>query len=405
MTVVLDGLDGVEGLDSLRELDLLHEAVDRLAALDPAGAGDAELHQLVVGVQACRTRLDAAAARLVERWDARRVWADDGSRAAGARLARDAHLSKREGTAVVRRARSLTGMPMTAAAYAAGVISADHVEVLARAGVARTSDAFARDEATLVSHAAKLDFADFVRAVDYWRIHVDPDGADATAERQAASRDVRLVRTFEGTFDLRGRLDAVWGSVVHAELTRLEDQLYVEDVAEARRRLGRDDVTQAELARTPAQRRADALVRMAERSRTAPAGGRRPEPLITVVVGLETFAGALCQLDDGTVLTAAQWLPLLDRADIESIVFDSAKRALSVSVRERFFTGALRRAIEVRDQHCQHPSGCDVPASRCQVDHIVPWEAGGPTTLDNGRLYCGPHNRARNRRRPPPRTP
>ncbi|MBK9178101.1 MAG: HNH endonuclease [Acidimicrobiales bacterium] len=196
----------------------------------------------------------------------------------------------------------------------------------------------------------------------------------------------------------------MWGTAVQGELQRLEDELYADDVAEARARLGRDEVGPGELARTPAQRRAAALVRMAERSRSAPAGGRRPEPLVTVVVGLDDAVGHLCELDDGTVLTRAQFLPLLERADIESIVFDSAQRALSVSVRERFFTGALRRVIQVRDRHCQHPSGCDVPAGRCQVDHIVPWEAGGPTTQANGRLLCGPHNRARTAR-PPPRSP
>ena len=68
---------------------------------------------------------------------------------------------------------------------------------------------------------------------------------------------------------------------------------------------------------------------------------------------------------------------------------------------------ATRRAIEVRDRHCQHPSGCDVPAERCQIDHIVPYGEGGLTIQDNGRCYCATHNRQRERRRdhderPPP---
>ena len=65
---------------------------------------------------------------------------------------------------------------------------------------------------------------------------------------------------------------------------------------------------------------------------------------------------------------------------------------LSVS-NKRSFTGALRRAIEARDRHCRHPSGCDAPAVRCDVDHIVPHADGGPTSQFNGRLECAVHNR------------
>ena len=65
---------------------------------------------------------------------------------------------------------------------------------------------------------------------------------------------------------------------------------------------------------------------------------------------------------------------------------------MSVSHR-RTFTGALRRAIEARDRHCQHPSGCDTPVERCDVDHIIPVNAGGITEQWDGRLECHPHNR------------
>ncbi|HET7489778.1 MAG TPA: HNH endonuclease signature motif containing protein [Acidimicrobiales bacterium] len=82
------------------------------------------------------------------------------------------------------------------------------------------------------------------------------------------------------------------------------------------------------------------------------------------------------------------------------MVFGPASRPIDVGMRRRLFAGATRRAVEVRDQGCRHPS-CDEPAERCQVDHVLPWAAGGPTTIANGRLACGPHNRPRNRRGPP----
>jgi HNH endonuclease len=84
---------------------------------------------------------------------------------------------------------------------------------------------------------------------------------------------------------------------------------------------------------------------------------------------------------------------LLDEALIERVVFDGPSRVIDLG-RARRFTGAVRRALEVRDRHCTHP-GCDLPTQRCQGDHIQPWSDGGPTTGDNGQLRCGHHNRWR----------
>lgn len=53
--------------------------------------------------------------------------------------------------------------------------------------------------------------------------------------------------------------------------------------------------------------------------------------------------------------------------------------------------------VEVRDQRCTHPC-CDKPVTSCQVDHVVPFDAGGLTTQENAWLLCGPHNREAYRR-------
>jgi hypothetical protein len=87
----------------------------------------------------------------------------------------------------------------------------------------------------------------------------------------------------------------------------------------------------------------------------------------------------------------------LAEADIERIVFDGPSRVIDVGTRSRFFTGALRRAIQVRDRHCQDPSGCDEPITRSEVDHKEEFEDGGLTTQDNGELKCGSHNRHKHR--------
>jgi hypothetical protein len=111
-----------------------------------------------------------------------------------------------------------------------------------------------------------------------------------------------------------------------------------------------------------------------------------------LLVGVDAFA-ATCQLAAGTNITPGQAARWLDQSMIERIVFDGPDRVLSVG-HHRHFTGALRRAIEVRDRTCQHPY-CNEPAEQCQIDHIEPWARGGRTTQANGKLRCSFHNRHR----------
>ena len=139
------------------------------------------------------------------------------------------------------------------------------------------------------------------------------------------------------------------------------------------------------------------MVEMAMRSRTAPADGQRPAPLFSVLVGYETMHGPICELASRTVVTPGSLVPWLEEAHIEQVVFAGNGDLAEVGPRQRLFRGRLRRGIEVRDRECVHPL-CEVPGDRCQVDHIVPYEAGGETTADNGRLLCGFHNRLRQRR-------
>ena len=94
----------------------------------------------------------------------------------------------------------------------------------------------------------------------------------------------------------------------------------------------------------------------------------------------------------------------LNEAWVERVVFDGPDRIKNVGVRRRVFTGATRRAVQLRDGECFHPY-CDQAAEECQIDHVKPWSQGGLTVEDNGRPACGFHNRERHRPRPPPPPP
>ncbi len=377
-------------------LEALTAALDELAGLEPSALADrdtfAELHRL-------SDRFEAVLTRAAGVFDSSGDWQLDNARTSAAWISNICHRPHTTTKSEIARARALRHLPHTEAAWLAGDIGAAQVKVLAHARRPATADQLAEDEAMLVDHATTMHFRHFTRLVAYWTQHADPDGEDEKARDHYEQRNFHLSQSFQGMFYADGTLDPINGTIVNDELSRLERELFEADWTDARHRLGREP-TVVDLLRAPAQRRADALVEMAIRSASAPTGGRRPEPLFTVLVGWETFNGRICQLANGSVVAPGALVPWLKAAWIERIVFDSPSRVIDVGVTRRLFTGATRRAIEVRDQECFHPL-CDEPAPQCQGDHIVPYAAGGPTTQDNGRMACGFHNRSGNQRPPP----
>src|SRR3546814_15903699 len=138
-------------------------------------------------------------------------------------------------------------------------------------------------------------------------------------------------------------LDPVRGAIVAETLHESERGLFEADWPEAKARLGRKPLL-AELARTNAQRYADALTAMAIRARTAPADGRRPAPLFTVLVDYETLRGPVLEMWNRAQLTPGTAARHLTEADVERIVFDGRSRVLDVGAQRRFFRGEIGSA-------------------------------------------------------------
>jgi hypothetical protein len=382
------------------ELEVFAESLDALVASDASNYGDGasieELHHLLSRFESFVTEATAA-------FEVGEEWAADGAKTASAWIASRCRIPRVAARRRVRLARSLRHLPECAQAWRVGAIGVDAAQAIASARRHRTESSMARDEAMLVAQAAQMGFEDFYRALSYWKQLADPDGAEAQDEDRKNSRNVFLESSFTGMWLGQMTLDPVSGSIVSGELNRLEQDFFEADCALAKERLGRPARID-ELARTSAQRRADALVEMATRSRTGPGDGIRPAPLFSIFVGYETLHGRICELENGTVLPPSALSPWMDSAYFERAIFSLGGR-IDVSVRARLFSGGTRRAIELRDRMCTHPD-CDEPAERCQVDHIETYASGGLTTQENGRLLCGFHNRMRNqteqRQRPPP---
>jgi len=378
-------------------LEELLAAVDRMSSmLAPSGSTlgeltEAQLNRLVCSLVDANGRLEGLSALVSERWDESKAWKNDGSRKPSGRLARDTHRCGRDARRTLKRGHALAQMPATSEGLLRGRIGVAAADLLitTRGRAKKRSNGlatFSNDEEMLVGICATLTYEDAVVALDYWMFLLDEDLDEAEHEQRHSSRRFGTSTGADQMTNLFGKLDAVSAEVFTNELERLSMKMLYLDRASGS-------------SRTPAQRRADALVMMATRSRTLadnPAQRRiRPAPLISIVIGHESFS-RVCELASGKRIAPGLVVPLLSEAQIETFIYGGRKRLIAAS-HKRFFTGALRRAIEIRDRRCTHPSGCDVSAQWCDIDHIVPHADDGPTVFENGRVRCATHNRRHGR--------
>jgi hypothetical protein len=83
---------------------------------------------------------------------------------------------------------------------------------------------------------------------------------------------------------------------------------------------------------------------------------------------------------------------MADDAALTACVLTTSGGILDYGTTRRLATPPMRRALAARDRGCTFP-GCTTPPSWCQTHHVIPWRAGGATTLDNLTLVCGHHHR------------
>jgi hypothetical protein len=363
-------------------LAAVEAAVARLAAEDLAAlgggvdpAGLLRLHRLV-------NRLSAEWLRRLAVFDAAGGWQAAGALSGAGWLRGRARLHPREAAGQLALARRLPALPATAAALATGEISVRHAQLIAAAVDEVAGPAMvAAGDAALAQAARGVDPAALRALGTHWREAVAPDRALADANRAHARRRLHVSATFDGMVAVDGLLDAEGGATLLTALHAL-----------AGPPAGGDP-------RTPAQRRADALVALArgalDAGRLPQAGGERPHLSVLVDLAvLRAEAGAAgATLAFAGPIAGETARRLACDAGITRIVTDGPSEILDVGRRTRTVPPALRRAVIARDRHCTAP-GCDVPAEWCDVHHLVPWANGGPTTPGNLTLGCGRHHRA-----------
>ncbi|HWC23180.1 MAG TPA: DUF222 domain-containing protein [Flexivirga sp.] len=148
--------------------------------------------------------------------------------------------------------------------------------------------------------------------------------------------------------------------------------------------------------RTPGKRRVDALVTLvssAARLRDVDAAGLGSAARVTVTMPLDTLTAGLdsATTSTGDLLDPGAARRLACDADIMPAVLGTESEPLDVGRTKRLVPKGLRTAVTLRDNGCTFP-GCDRPPQFCEVHHIVPWSAGGVTSLLNSAMLCTTHH-------------
>jgi hypothetical protein len=151
--------------------------------------------------------------------------------------------------------------------------------------------------------------------------------------------------------------------------------------------------------RTPAQRRADALVDLSRRllesgSKLRGTGGQRPH--LTVTATLRTLGGEPgappAELLGRFAIAPETVRRIACDAALTPMLVDSTGDPLDFGRTIRTASPALRRAIVLAGKHCQFP-GCDRPAEWCDAHHLDDWVKGGRTRRVDLCLLCRRHHR------------
>jgi Domain of unknown function (DUF222) len=366
----------------------LLSALDELAGIDLDELSEDALLDLVGGLVTASNRMAAALTSAVRAADRREAYRRDGAVSMKGWLRGSCRMSPDLATSTVSTGRRLEQLPQTAAAFAAGEISAAHARVITRAmtpgRLAKAADAgidLTDTDAIMTELARVAAPNETAHGVARWVAGVDPDGTlDDAADTR---RRFTMAAGLDGRVHLRGDLDAVGGEYLHTALGALMNS-----------------DRPAGDTRSHAERQADALVALA---RGALDGGSLPsvrgEPP-HVRVTIDWFALCATRGAAGVAGGSLGWAGPINPetarrlacdAGVVRIITDPDGSPLDVGREQRTSNAAIRRAVEIRDEHCVF-AGCDAPPEWCDFHHVVHWAHGGPTSCENGALLCERHH-------------
>lgn len=372
--------------------------IDELLECHLSALPSCEVLERVRRLERIRRRLAAVDHHLLAEVQVRRMAGAYGRSSTADLLVDELRISPAEAKERVRQAgdlgsrKNLTGeslpplLPLTSSAVRVGELSSAHVsvisDVLEAAPPTWSPQVLRSVEESLIGFARQEHPGALRRTAALLMARLDPDGAEPRDAAVYRRRELTLTRNRDGSGCLRGRLTAEATAVWDTVLDSLSAPLAAEDGC-------RDD-------RSAGQRRHDALAEAGQRllrSGDLPAAGGVPVTILvrTTPADLASARGVALSAR-GDRLPLCDLLPAAGDGEIVSAAVGRDGEVLALGRSRRLASRAQRLALAARDGGCTFP-GCDRPAAWTEVHHVVPWERGGATDVENMCLVCRFHHR------------
>jgi hypothetical protein len=392
------------------------------------GLSDAELRQAFEANVAADRALAAERLELIAELTARNVPAIQGFTGVVAWLRQRMLISPGAASHMAKLAKQLPDLPEVAKALSDGALSADQAWEIADAVGPLAGQAKTEAQRFLVREGAALEPLQLRALAAGLHHYLDPEGADeagrkalAAAEKRAQqSRGFTLTPDGTGRVRLSGHTDAEGAAIIQSALDPLCNPARrtlqaiatgaaPELAGAANAMAGSAGTAGADAAgvdeplplplqdnRTAAQRRHDALIEVFQRTLAAGElpenGGEKTQLVVTVSYDPLSRAVSAATLDTGARLSPEAVRRMACDCGVIPAILDANGVPLDLGRERRLISGALRRALVLRDKGCAFP-GCDRPPRWCQGHHVITWLDGGPTRLENSVLVCGYHHR------------
>ena len=346
--------------------------------LPPVPCSQAHCVQLEDEITELAAHIHAATYRLLElirEFDDSHGWAGPGMNSCAHWLNWKCGFNLGTAREKVRMAHALKDLPKISEKFRRGKISYSKVRAITRVATQENED--------YLLEIARFGTASHVeRLVHNYRKVKRLEALERDNERHAM-RQLDWYFDDDDSLVLKGRFTPEQGMLIRKVLESIVDEDFLEQ----------QDVS----AEPISQRRADALVRMAEayspKSGTASSGDRY---LVHVHTDMETLkadgTGAESEIDEGRNVSAETSRRLSCDAGVVHWLENKKGETLSVGRKTRTIPPAIRRALKRRDHGCRFP-GCTCGSRFVDAHHITHWADGGETSLSNLTLLCRHHHR------------